>query len=259
MVRNLTLLCPASQSLADSAASPAGRWPPSAPACSRLAAPEEEPASSRRGLDLELEPSLGEDVALLYMGLRSWLAVEGMTREQVLFRTKPLASQALSSQPDLIEFHLHHALTGPVGTCWWDEKSWDHHMFHISASHGQWSRGQGAADGSLGTGSSAKTQTGGLLRTVSSPDVYGQPWWVGWRQECRWKASPPWRDRTQTQPGIWGSAWLPPGSSGRAHPGLQTWTTLLLLFSLLEWMVIHSCIQSLDWARPELKRSSLKE
>ena len=56
-------------------------------------------------------------------------------------------------QPDLIGFHLYRAPTGPVGTCWWDEKSWDHHVFHIKgdfprpvkwrAGGCRWSRAQG--------------------------------------------------------------------------------------------------------------------
>lgn len=56
-------------------------------------------------------------------------------------------------QPDLLGVHLHCALTRPVGTCWWDEKSWDHHVLHIKgdfpwpvkwrAGGCRWSQAQG--------------------------------------------------------------------------------------------------------------------
>lgn len=125
-----------------------------------------------------------------------------------------------------------------------------------ATSHGQWSRGQGTADGLrhrvLSKNSNRRTLEDCVIPRGLWTTLVG-----GVETGAQVEGLAPWRDRTQTQPGIWGSAWLPPGSSGRAHPGLPNLnhTAASLLFT---WsMVIHSCIQSLDWARPNWKRSSL--
>jgi len=135
-------------------------------------------------------------------------------------------------QPDLLGVHytvLLHVLWGPADgmrnpettTC----------FISKATSHGQWSGGQGAADGLRHRVLSKNSNR----RTLEDCVIPRCLWTTLGEVEtgAQVEGLAPWKDRTQTQPGIWGSAWLPPGSSGRAHPGLPNLnhTAASLLFT----------------------------